>query len=151
MLLRTSSSLSLLNTNADHFLPLLNSCSTRAKSFVSCATKGSNNRPLTGVVFEPFEEVKKELDLVPTVPQASLARQKYTDECESVINEQIKCVSLFPSFSSFFFYFALIFIYSIYTHLSTLCFSNKTEIFMFYVCLGRINLYTGLTGKGKIS
>ena len=38
---------------------------------VPCATKDTNNRPLTGVVFEPFEEVKKELDLVPTVPQAS--------------------------------------------------------------------------------
>ncbi|XP_039062733.1 ferritin-3, chloroplastic-like [Hibiscus syriacus] len=40
-------------------------------------------------VFEPFEEVKKELDLVPTLAQASLARQKYTDECDASINEQI--------------------------------------------------------------
>ncbi|XVF40786.1 hypothetical protein PTKIN_Ptkin01aG0143700 [Pterospermum kingtungense] len=56
---------------------------------VVCAAKASNKKPLTGVVFEPFEEVKKELDLVPTVPQVSLARQKYTDECEAAINEQI--------------------------------------------------------------
>ena len=50
----------------------------------------SNNFVLTGVVFQPFEEVKKqELD-IPVVPQASLARQKYTDECEAAINEQIK-------------------------------------------------------------
>jgi hypothetical protein len=41
-------------------------------------------------VFEPFEEVKKELDLVPTVPQVSLARQKYCDEVEAAVNEQIK-------------------------------------------------------------
>ncbi|CAN6710021.1 unnamed protein product [Malus baccata var. baccata] len=56
---------------------------------VVCASKNATNRPLTGVVFEPFEEVKKELDLVPTLPQFSLARQKYTDESEAAINEQI--------------------------------------------------------------
>ncbi|XP_057979328.1 ferritin-3, chloroplastic [Malania oleifera] len=60
-----------------------------ANGFVVCSSKGANTRPLTGVVFEPFEEVKKELLLVPSVPQASLARQKYTDECEAAINEQI--------------------------------------------------------------
>ena len=59
---------------------------------VVCATKGASNKPKTGVVFEPFEEVKKELDLVPRVPQVSLARQKFTDECEAAINEQIKWV-----------------------------------------------------------
>ncbi|KMS98157.1 hypothetical protein BVRB_4g095410 [Beta vulgaris subsp. vulgaris] len=46
-------------------------------------------RTLTSVIFEPFEEVKKELSMVPTVPQVSLARQKYADECEAAINEQI--------------------------------------------------------------
>ncbi|XP_028961779.1 ferritin-3, chloroplastic-like [Malus domestica] len=56
---------------------------------VVCASKNANNRPLTGVVFEPFEEVKKELDLVPSLPQVSLARQKFTDESEAAINEQI--------------------------------------------------------------
>lgn len=60
-----------------------------------CASKSANNRPLAGVVFEPFEEVKKELDLVPTVPQVSLARQKFVDACEVAINEQIKWV-FFP-------------------------------------------------------
>ncbi|XVF84066.1 hypothetical protein PTKIN_Ptkin16aG0544800 [Pterospermum kingtungense] len=58
-------------------------------SIVVCASKGTNTKPLTGVIFEPFEEVKKELDLVPTVPQVSLARQKFTDESEAAINEQI--------------------------------------------------------------
>ncbi|KAM7499402.1 hypothetical protein LguiA_023816 [Lonicera macranthoides] len=58
-------------------------------SFSVCAAKQSNNRPLTGVLFEPFEEVKKELMLVPSVPQDSLARQKYSNESEAAINEQI--------------------------------------------------------------
>ncbi|XP_052201896.1 ferritin-3, chloroplastic-like [Diospyros lotus] len=49
----------------------------------------ANSRPNLDVVFEPFEEVKKELLLVPTVPQASLARQFFPDQCEAAINEQI--------------------------------------------------------------
>ncbi|XP_059660913.1 ferritin-3, chloroplastic-like [Cornus florida] len=53
------------------------------------AKKEVNSRPFLDIVFEPFEEVKKELLLVPTVPQASLARQKYSDEVEAAINEQI--------------------------------------------------------------
>ncbi|KAK3422658.1 hypothetical protein EUGRSUZ_G03088 [Eucalyptus grandis] len=56
---------------------------------VVCASKGGSNRQLSGVVFEPFEEVKKELDLVPASPHLSLARQKYCDPCESAVNEQI--------------------------------------------------------------
>lgn len=64
---------------------------------VCAASKGANSKPLTGVVFEPFEEVKKELDLVPTLPQVSIARQKYCDESEAAVNEQIKWVLiLFP-------------------------------------------------------
>ncbi|KAB2084206.1 hypothetical protein ES319_A05G319700v1 [Gossypium barbadense] len=58
-------------------------------SLVVCAAKGANHKPLTGVVFQPFVEMKKELDLVPSVPQLSLARQKFTDDCEASINEQI--------------------------------------------------------------
>ncbi|CAI9091774.1 OLC1v1026885C1 [Oldenlandia corymbosa var. corymbosa] len=54
-----------------------------------CSAKSSNSKPLTGVIFEPFEEVKKELNLVPAAPQQSLARQKFTDESEAAINEQI--------------------------------------------------------------
>ncbi|EOY34587.1 Ferritin 4 [Theobroma cacao] len=56
---------------------------------VILASKEANNRSVLDVVFEPFEEVKKELLLVPTVPQASLARHKYTGQCETAINEQI--------------------------------------------------------------
>lgn len=55
-----------------------------------CSTKGSsNNRVLTGVLFEPLDEVKKELDLVLISPRESLARHKFHDEFEVVINEQI--------------------------------------------------------------
>lgn len=74
---------------------------------LSLAPKGSGGRnlrvaaagtesptALTGVIFEPFEEVKKEVLAVPMSPQVSMARQCYPDECESAINEQIKCVLL---------------------------------------------------------
>ncbi|CAK9162463.1 unnamed protein product [Ilex paraguariensis] len=106
MLLRAAPAFSLLDTHGLNLNPLFSSLSSSASSlnsvlrafpgktgngFVVCATKGSssNSRPLTGVVFEPFEELKKELMLVPTVPHSSLARQKYADESEAAINEQI--------------------------------------------------------------
>lgn len=109
MLLKAASTLSLLNLHAasDSYLswpssslssglsssPILPVSPAIGRSgFVVLASKGANNRPLTGVVFEPFEEVKKELLLVPTVPQESLSRHKYTNDCESAINEQIKWV-----------------------------------------------------------
>ncbi|CAA6669293.1 unnamed protein product [Spirodela intermedia] len=59
------------------------------RGMVAMAASDAGNRALTGVVFEPFEEVKKELSLVPSAPNQSLARQKYTDNCEAAINEQI--------------------------------------------------------------
>lgn len=65
---------------------------------VVLASKEAHNRryrPTLEIVFDPFEEVKKELLLVPTVPYASLARQKYTDQSEAAINEQIKLVSFY--------------------------------------------------------
>lgn len=45
---------------------------------------------LTDVGFRPFEEVKKDELMVPIVPNASLARQRFLEECEAAINEQIK-------------------------------------------------------------
>ncbi|CAI9762271.1 unnamed protein product [Fraxinus pennsylvanica] len=93
MLLKVASAYGLLNSHGDNMSSLFSSASSSnvvgKRGFVLCATKNTNNKPLTGVVFEPFEEVKKELKLVPTVPQDSLARQKYADECEAAINEQI--------------------------------------------------------------
>ncbi|KAJ0983875.1 hypothetical protein J5N97_002231 [Dioscorea zingiberensis] len=45
---------------------------------------------LSGVVFEPFEELKHERsNLVPLSPQQSLARQRYSEVCEIAVNEQI--------------------------------------------------------------
>lgn len=44
---------------------------------------------LTGIVFEPFQEVKREDLAVPVSPQLSLARQNYLEDCEAAINEQI--------------------------------------------------------------
>jgi ferritin heavy chain len=83
---------SLFNSENTRLIPLLQRGSKLDRIAVS-ATKGSNNnRVLTGVLFEPFEEVKKELDLVPIVPQDSLARHKFHVDSESAINEQIKFV-----------------------------------------------------------
>ncbi|XP_009369213.2 ferritin-3, chloroplastic [Pyrus x bretschneideri] len=82
-------SFSLLNSSTSMSSILRFSPARNERGVVVCASKNANNRPLTGVVFDPFEEVKKELDLVPTLPQVSLARQKFTDESEAAINEQI--------------------------------------------------------------
>ncbi|XP_052185322.1 cytosolic endo-beta-N-acetylglucosaminidase 1 [Diospyros lotus] len=90
MLLKASPAFSILNSQRDNPNPF--GCSARAKprnGLVFCASKGANSRALTGVVFQPFEEVKKELMLVPSAPQVSLARQKYVDESEAALNEQI--------------------------------------------------------------
>ncbi|XP_031248287.1 ferritin-2, chloroplastic-like [Pistacia vera] len=101
MLLKAAPAFSLLNPHKELLNPLSSSVSSsslhlnsslRAKNgagVIVCASKGASNSPLTGVVFEPFEEVKKELDLVPSVPQVSLARQKYHEHCEAAVNEQI--------------------------------------------------------------
>ncbi|THU46366.1 hypothetical protein C4D60_Mb09t04180 [Musa balbisiana] len=62
----------------------------RNGSVVAMAAGEANSRPITGVVFEPFEELKQELAFVPSVTDKSIARQKYSDECEAAINEQIK-------------------------------------------------------------
>ncbi|KAK7300890.1 hypothetical protein RJT34_11741 [Clitoria ternatea] len=53
------------------------------------ASNEAKNGPVLNIMFEPFEEVKKELLVIPTMPHASLARQKYTDECEAALNTQI--------------------------------------------------------------
>ncbi|KAK4274847.1 hypothetical protein QN277_018016 [Acacia crassicarpa] len=44
---------------------------------------------IQNVIFEPFEEVKKNLHVISTEPQASLARQHYNERCEAALNEQI--------------------------------------------------------------
>ncbi|CAN1771745.1 Ferritin, chloroplastic, partial [Linum perenne] len=61
----------------------------RSSSLVASAAVGEFNSALTGIVFKPFEEVKREEFMVPISPQVSIARQLYEDECESAINEQI--------------------------------------------------------------
>ncbi|KAG2391175.1 hypothetical protein LR48_Vigan07g057400 [Vigna angularis] len=115
MLLRTAaaSSLSLLNPNAEPWRSVPVQANNASRLVVRAAKGSTNHRALTGVIFEPFEEVKKELDLVPTVPQASLARQKYVDESEAAINEQIKLLfSLFLiGFISLCHYIVLIVVY----------------------------------------
>ncbi|XP_031372591.1 ferritin-3, chloroplastic-like [Punica granatum] len=105
MLLRAAPAFSLLSLHGGDALPVASSfpsSSSYSNSSVlrfqpakhrvgpvACVTKAANNSVLSGVIFEPFEELKRELDLVPTVPQVSLARQRYSDECEAAINGQI--------------------------------------------------------------
>ena len=95
MLLRAPHTLSFVNgaiSDEGFNRPLVSSSSFSSPATVVCAAvKGgsSNHSPLAGVVFEPFKEVKKELNLVPSVPQQSIARQKFADACEAAINEQI--------------------------------------------------------------
>jgi ferritin heavy chain len=62
-------------------------------STVACraAAKGRKEEVLvSGVMFQPFEELKGELSLVPQAGGQSLARQKFVDESEAALNEQIK-------------------------------------------------------------
>ncbi|KAH6837085.1 ferritin 2 [Perilla frutescens var. hirtella] len=63
--------------------------SRRGGCIVMNATSETNNPAILNAVFEPFEEVKKELLLVPTVPHDSLARHVYSDRSEAAINDQI--------------------------------------------------------------
>jgi len=59
-----------------------------------CAAASNAPAPLTGVIFEPFQELKKDYLAVPIAPNVSLSRQNYSDEAEAAINEQIKYVSI---------------------------------------------------------
>ncbi|KAJ9548839.1 hypothetical protein OSB04_021382 [Centaurea solstitialis] len=63
----------------------------RRRGVVRCASTvdEENLAVSSGVLFQPFEEVKNEEFMVPISPLKSLARQRYFDDCESVINEQI--------------------------------------------------------------
>lgn len=67
-----------------------------------CRAAGKGKEVLSGVVFQPFEELKGELSLVPQAKDQSLARQKFVDECEAAINEQIKSVFLLLTLPSIF-------------------------------------------------
>nr|ABJ99592.1 ferritin [Lycoris aurea] len=92
MLLKVpTSSISLLfsshcNENSTHGFPSPSSLRFGKGSVVATA---ANSKPMTGVVFEPFKELKQELDLVPASKDVSLARQKFADDSEAAINEQI--------------------------------------------------------------
>ncbi|XP_075637585.1 ferritin-3, chloroplastic-like [Castanea sativa] len=59
------------------------------KKFTVFASNEIVNAPKSGVVFEPFEELKNDAFVVPVAPHVSLARQRYSDKCETAINEQI--------------------------------------------------------------
>ncbi|XP_051143389.1 ferritin-2, chloroplastic-like [Andrographis paniculata] len=100
MILKVAPAFSPLNSHGEGLNALFSSpvpSSFPARSFegrngngvLMLAAKSTTTKTVSGVVFEPFEEVKKELSLVPSVPQDSLARHKYAEDCEAAINEQI--------------------------------------------------------------
>ncbi|KAH0458016.1 hypothetical protein IEQ34_013331 [Dendrobium chrysotoxum] len=103
MLLRASSAVSLISSSSESSSPgaFLRRRSQAMAGFLTVPQVGrsaagpiaaggvESSRALTGVLFEPFEEVKQELALVTSSPGKSLARQKYADESEAAINEQI--------------------------------------------------------------
>ncbi|CAL9117281.1 unnamed protein product [Musa textilis] len=61
----------------------------RARAGPVFAAAGGDHA-ITGVIFEPFEELKSnQVSLVPVSPDQSLARQKYADDCEAAVNLQI--------------------------------------------------------------
>ncbi|KAL1308499.1 hypothetical protein AAHE18_17G110500 [Arachis hypogaea] len=60
-----------------------------AYSASSSMADHGNNKAVLGIVFKPFEEVKKELLSIPKMPHQSLARQGYSSHCEAALNAQI--------------------------------------------------------------
>jgi hypothetical protein len=66
----------------------------------ACRAAAKGKEVLSGVIFQPFEELKGELSLVPQKPDQSLARHKYVEPCEAAINEQIKSVLCPPYYSA---------------------------------------------------
>ncbi|GMH30019.1 hypothetical protein Nepgr_031862 [Nepenthes gracilis] len=59
------------------------------RAVVAALDEPGSIAPLTGIVFQPFQEVKNEAFVVPVAPQVSLARQLYSVDCEAAVNEQI--------------------------------------------------------------
>jgi len=53
---------------------------------VAAETAGS----MSGVIFEPFEEVKRAYLALPITALVSVAHQRYAQACEAAVNEQIK-------------------------------------------------------------
>lgn len=97
-------------SNAASFLPQGLNCLNGNSSFrgvvwgrksengfvVSASSNDTVTMPVSGVLFHPFEEVKRDELVVPIAPDVSMARQKFSKDCEAAINEQINveyCVS----------------------------------------------------------
>uniref|UniRef100_A0A2P2JI07 Ferritin n=1 Tax=Rhizophora mucronata TaxID=61149 RepID=A0A2P2JI07_RHIMU len=78
-----------LGRSSSFLSPLLSLPRRPRNSSLVVSAAGETSPALTGLIFQPFEEIKKEAFLVPITPQVSLARQYYVDDCEAAINEQI--------------------------------------------------------------
>ncbi|CAL5210783.1 unnamed protein product [Lathyrus oleraceus] len=76
------------NLTSSSSLSFVLSPSSRTKNVKVYATTDSP-ATLTGVIFEPFEEVKKDYLATPIAANVSLARQNFDNGSEAAINEQI--------------------------------------------------------------
>lgn len=94
----SSSSSSILNYAFSSTISLRFRQQRSDKLLIVSASNEIVGTPLTGVVFQPFEELKNDALVVPVSRQVSAARQRYSEDCEAAINEQIKCVIFFFSF-----------------------------------------------------
>ena len=60
------------------------------KSFIKTFAQPAKQAEMTGLVFQPFSEVKSELSTVGSTPAtSSFAKVEFNEECEAAINEQI--------------------------------------------------------------
>ncbi|CAA0843363.1 Ferritin-1- chloroplastic [Striga hermonthica] len=86
-----------LTARSSSFSPNLNSFAGRGLSFgkkrgnlaVVAASNEALASSMTGFLFQPLEEVRRDEFLVPKTGEASLARQRLSDACEAALNEQI--------------------------------------------------------------
>lgn len=79
-----------LSSFSGSFLPPgTNFWAKKRVGLVLSALNQNETMQLTGIVFQPFDEVKRDDFMVPIAPNTSLARQRYADDCEAAINEQI--------------------------------------------------------------
>ncbi|KAL6574568.1 Ferritin-3, chloroplastic [Orobanche minor] len=83
------SGFSLSSSSSSSFSGLVLAKKRGVNGFVARAANETMSVPLTGVVFQPFEEVKKDELMVPFAREVSLARQRFSQESEAAVNEQI--------------------------------------------------------------
>ncbi|RRT40907.1 hypothetical protein B296_00047305 [Ensete ventricosum] len=65
---------------------------------VSTAVAAGSNHAITGVVFQPFEEIKSDVSLVPVAPDLSIARHKFFKESSQEERDHAEKLMEYQSF-----------------------------------------------------